>query len=291
MYTYKTLENTDRQTLYHAFLHAFSDYSVDMSLSPEEFQLMLTKKGFDPKNSIGAFYEPRQELIGFIFNGMRDWQGKFTAYDLGTGVAPSHRKQGVSRRMFEQALQILAQNNVEQYLLEVIQENTAAFELYKKQGLSVTKSYSVFQLEKSRFTPKASSHEIEYPAKIQPDQWERLKTWWDFHPSWQNSVDSIGAAEEEFAYATVRIENRVIGYGVIEKKKGDIPQIAVCREHRRKGVGTSLIAALVKNTDSVKLRAINVDDACDGMKRFFQALGFQHIVSQYEMMLKNITLK
>ncbi|GAK41842.1 GNAT family N-acetyltransferase [Paenibacillus urinalis] len=285
MYTYETLDNIDTQTLHHVFLEAFSDYQVNINLSLEAFQKMLVRRGYSPEISIGAFKEPGHELVGFILNGLRNWNGTRTAYDLGTGVTPLHRQQGISSRMFQSVREELKRNQVEQYLLEVLQNNEAAFELYKKQGLSITRNFSFHKLEQSRYHAKELTYAIEYLTEIDSDTWEQLQMLWDFSPSWQNSIDSIRAVQKKFVYAVVRLEKKIIGYGIVDPATGDVPQIAVLPEYRRKGIATSIVGTLMNHSNGKQLRVINVDDACEGMKLFLDKVGFETIGHQYEMML------
>ncbi|SDX43406.1 GNAT family N-acetyltransferase [Paenibacillus sp. PDC88] len=285
MYTYETLDNIDTQTLHHAFLEAFSDYQVNINLSLEAFQKMLVRRGYALEISIGAFKEPGHELVGFILNGLRKWNGARTAYDLGTGVTPLHRQQGISSRMFQSVREELKRNQVEQYLLEVLQNNEAAFELYKKQGLSITRNFSFHKLEQSRYHAKELTYANEYLTEVDSDTWEQLQMFWDFSPSWQNSIDSIRAVQKQFVYAVVRLEKKIIGYGIVDPVTGDVPQIAVLPEYRRKGIATSIVGALMNHSKGRQLRVINVDNACEGMILFLENVGFETIGHQYEMML------
>ncbi|WDH83457.1 GNAT family N-acetyltransferase [Paenibacillus urinalis] len=285
MYTCQTLDNIDTQTVYHAFIEAFSDYQVNINLSLEAFQTMLVRKGYSPEISIGAFKEPVHELVGFILNGLRNWNGARTAYDLGTGVTPLHRQQGISSRMFQSVREELKRNQVEQYLLEVLQNNKAAFELYKKQGLSITRNFSFHKLEQSRYHAKELTYAIEYLTEVDSDTWEQLQMLWDFSPSWQNSIDSIRAVQKQFVYAVVRLEKKIIGYGIVDPVTGDVPQIAVLPEYRRKGIATSIVGKLMNHSNGKQLRVINVDDACESMKLFLNKAGFETIGHQFEMML------
>lgn len=203
MYTYKILENADVPILYRAFIDAFSDYQVKLNLLIEVFCNMLKRRGFAPDYSVGAFTESGDQLVGFILNGLRSWRGALTVYDLGAGVIPSHRKKGISRNLFRHVQKVMEQNHINRYLLESLQENTAALELYKSMGLSITRDFSCFRLEKSAFLPVATQYEVHFLSEIHNRQWEYLRLFWDFEPSLQNSIDSIGAVKEEFAYSVI----------------------------------------------------------------------------------------
>jgi ribosomal protein S18 acetylase RimI-like enzyme len=112
-----------------------------------------------------------------------------------------------------------------------------------------------------------------------------LKEFWDCQPSWQNSIESICSLSEEFIYSVVRYDNRIVGYGVIEKRTGDIPQIGVDRNYRGKGIARSIMTDLINSTESSMVGVINVDDNSKLLKDFLSASGFVRGVSQYEMVM------
>lgn len=57
------------------------------------------------------------------------------------------------------------------------------------------------------------------------------------------------------------------------------------KNYRGKGIGSSILADLVKNTESCSLNVVNVDSQCDSMKDFLLNLGFKLMIKQYEMIL------
>lgn len=280
MLEYRTLNKTSMETLHKAFLDAFSDYQVEMDLSIEKLKQTLQRRGYVPEISIGAF--KNDLLVGFIINGLRSWNGKTTVYDIGTGVIIDYRRQGITSIMLLNVKEILKQKQIEQYLLEAIQSNTSAIQLYKKEGFKVKRDFPCFQLDKKRYVP-LKTHKVEHTNRM---SWEQLTEFWDFEPSWQNSIDSINAVSEEFLYSIVHFDNRIVGYGIINKRTGDIPQIAVNKHYRGKGIARSIITDLIEDTESYKISVLNVDDESKCTKDFLIKLGFKHIVGQYEMLLK-----
>ncbi len=88
---------------------------------------------------------------------------------------------------------------------------------------------------------------------INPNDWRELTEFWDFVPSWQNSIDSINAVSDSFIYSIVRFDDNIVGYGVIDKKTGDIPQIAVNKNYRRKGIARSILTDLIKTQNPIIL--------------------------------------
>jgi len=127
---------------------------------------------------------------------------------------------------------------------------------------------------------------VEHIDKIDTTNWEHLIDFWDFTPSWQNSIDSINVAPDTFIYSIVRFDDTIVGYGIIDKKTGDIPQIAVNKHYRHKGIARSIVTDLLKNTESYKVGVLNVDDKSKSTKDFLLELGFEYVVGQYEMILK-----
>lgn len=283
MVDFKTLEGTRMEILHTAFIEAFSDYQVKMNLPFEKFKIMLERRGYSPKFSMGAFKDG--ELIGFILNGIRSWQGKTTVYDCGTGVIPEYRKQGITSKMFSEVLSLLQGSNIEHYLLEVIQSNDAAVNLYKKQGFFITRDFSCFRIDKNliRETPFSS---IKYePYNIELIDWELFKSFWDFEPSWQNSVDSVMAVSDMFEVIIAESDGRTVGYGIIDRVTGDIPQLAVHKDYRGKGIGHNILKRLIQFTESRNISFINIDNKCTSSIEFLENQGFDNFVNQYEMML------
>lgn len=283
MIIYNTFENMDIKNLHNTFLDAFSDYQVKMDLPLLKFQQMLLRRGYIPKASIGAFNN--NILVGFVLNAIRQWNGKSTAYDTGTGVVKSHRTNGITTNMFLNGKQLLKEIGVEQYLLEVIQSNTSAVSLYEKQGFEIIRDFECYILDKNNFT-SMPTYEVEHINSINENCFQELTNFLDFKPSWQNSIDSINAVSDNFLYSIVKMDDIIVGYGIIDKNTGDIPQIAVCKNYRCQGIGRTILADLLNSTKSCSISVLNVDSQCDSMKDFLVNLGFKQHVKQYEMVLK-----
>ncbi len=127
---------------------------------------------------------------------------------------------------------------------------------------------------------------METPDGFSAAEWERLAMLGNFQPSWQNSVDSVQTVPTDFRYAVVRQSGEIVGYGVIDPKTGDVPQLAVRGDHRRQGVATSVLANLIQRTEAPRISLVNVDSESNTMIEFLNALGFERFVDQYEMLLE-----
>ena len=280
MIYYNQLDNVEIETIYKTFLSAFIDYAVPLDLPYSQFKNMLKRRRYNPNISVGAFEHNR--LVGIVLNGQRNWNGKTTAYDLGTGVIADFRKQGITTNLLQFAQKQFCGAGIEQYLLEVITSNTAAVQLYKKNGFTVQREFQCYQLERE-FCMQDVLHTVEHVSKL---DWEQVQDFWAFKPSWQNSIESVEALSENFIYSIVCKNNAIVGYGIIDRETGDIPQIAVDKNWRRKGIGSSLVVDLVHNTNAHKIKLLNVQDQSDSIEQFLSKVGFEYSVRQYEMLLK-----
>lgn len=280
MYSYKTLENIELEVIYNTFIEAFSDYQVKFDISFDNFQIMMKRRGLNLEVSMGAFKD--NKMVGFILNGVREWNGKLTIYDLGTGVVLEHRKKGVTGAMFKKLLEVCRDKKIEQYLLEVLQENSGAVNLYKGNGFQITREFDCYFLNKfNRSFNKNIT--LERLDSFSEEIWGELKKYWNYNPSWQNSIDSIKANFNNFIYIVAKSEDKIVGYGIIEKTTGDIPQIAVSPQYRGQGIGKAIISKLINSLDIEKFKILNVDSRDLEMERFLLKIGGEKYTKQYEM--------
>ena len=275
MITYRFLSSSDSASLFECFLEAFSDYQVDMRMSREQFEKRLERDGVRLEMSAGAFNESK--MVGFYMNALGEWQGKQTAYDAGTGVVPAYRRQGVAEQLFAFMVPRLKEAAVEQYLLEVLTGNERAVELYRKLRFVDTRRLAVFRRsEPVKVLGDSSIRRVEKP------DWELFKSFWDGYPSWQNSIAAVERVGSERVVLCAYEDRTCVGDGVAFKPWASLMQLAVAREHRRRGIGTKILAALQREvTESLKVN--NVDAEMKGMLKFFEANGFKIVLDQFEM--------
>jgi ribosomal protein S18 acetylase RimI-like enzyme len=256
---FRALTVDDFETVHAAFVEAFSDYVVTFAPTREQLREMLTRRGYVAEASVGVFDGGR--MVAFTLNG---FDGAM-AYDSGTGVVPSHRRQGLGLAMMDHVIRTLRGRACTHYQLEVIDSNVAAIALYRSQQFVETRGLQCWSY------PNSSDEAL--PANERDIHGE----WCDVAPSWQNSTASIRRARQPHT-----IIGNDDGYAVLFPATGDLPQLAVCPEARRRGVGTLLLrqaAAL----SSAPLRILNVDDRSAGIEAFLAAVGATKTVRQLEM--------
>lgn len=283
MKTIKSLDHINAEQLFFAFQKAFSDYEKQWSKT--EFISMLQRRGYVPELSFGAFYQ--NELIAFTLNGIGDLNGLKTAYDTGTGTIKEFRGEGLATRIFKHSIPLLIEQKVKQYQLEVLEKNANAINLYKGLGFKVIRKFNYFikANENISFNRKSlpSGYAINYTSL---NSFDETGCFHDFTPSWQNNFEAISRTRKVFKIPGVFYKNKLVGYIILEPETGDIPQIAVHKEHRRKGIGSILFQEALKNNESSSIKIINIQSDCTSMLSFLKALGLSISGKQIEMLKK-----
>jgi len=269
------------ELLYQTFIEAFSDYVFPFALTETQFRNHINLNGVDLDRTIGVFDHDR--LVGFSLNGFGKWDGRSTLYDAGTGVIPAMRRQGLSEAMFDHMLPGFVEQGVEQCLLEVITTNSGAIRLYEKLDFHPLRELALLQCDKA-ITTSCRNADVEIRKVDDPD-WGRLITFWDGEPSWQNSVDAIQRSCKLKTILGAYLRGECVGYLIYSTNFGRIAQIAVAREHRNKGIATTLVERMQAETASgYSVQAINIDKSLENVMAFFTNRGFYERVSQYEML-------
>ena len=277
MYKLDSLRDIPFDDLFKSFKNAFSDY--EMQLEKDELERMLVRRGFVPELSFGAF--DRDKLVAFTFNGIGNFNGVKTAYDTGTGTMKEYRKKGLATKIFEYSIPFLKKAGIKQYLLEVLQHNTKAVSIYKKLGFGVTREFNYYVQDNKDF--KVKFNDSIKIKSIEPDKLEDYKSFFDFSPSWQNSFESIKRNIKEFKAIAAFLDNKVAGFCVMEPKSGDITLIAVDKDKRRKGIGTNLLAEIMKINQFNSIKCINTDIRCNAISKFMESNSIELSGKQFEM--------
>lgn len=280
----RSLQDVSTERLHQAFMVAFSDYVEPVSFSMRQLGRMLARRAYHGGISFGAFLH--DEMVGFTLNGLDEWEGVVTAYDTGTGVRPEYRGMGIATRIFDASLPLFREQGIERYLLEVIRTNTGAVTLYRKLGFRLTREFDYWSCSPeltlalgSRLPPGMSVN------VIQSLDWDALCSFWDYAPSWQNSIGSIERARKRCLFLGVFSSGKVVAYAVMERGTGDVPQFAVHPSFRRMGLASILLRELTERIEPPELRFTNTDAAYAPIRAFLLGIGLQPGDGQYEMML------
>lgn len=269
----RPLREEDFPAVFEAFAAAFSDYLVPFNFTPEELREMLIRRGYVPELSVGAFQGRR--MVGFTLTGRGSWNGKPAAYDTGTGVVPSHRRRGIGGELVRCALPLFERAGIHQVVLEVLTTNEPAYRLYLELGFRTARRLLCFSAD-----PEGDSTAVR-PLEAIP--WEIVERWHEAVPSWQNGRESLLRARTPPILLGIEAEGELVGYAAVFAS-GDLPQLAVHPEFRRRGFGSRLLRA-ARVVAGQPLRIINVDSEATGVLEFLRASGARNTVEQWEMVL------
>lgn len=269
---------------------AFSDYEIPMEISLDSFKYLNLRRGVRYDLSLGAV--AGKNLVGFILNAIDTWEGKLTAYDCGTGVIPKYRQKGLGNKIFTHLLPLLKAESIKQYLLEVIQTNTAAYNLYKKRDFQIAREFDCLLADVKEIKLKFQINKGSNMAKgynireINSLKKNKVKRFWDYPPSWQNSDLSIQRVPNSFHYLGAFLKDKLVGYMIYEPR-GGITQMAVDQNHRNQKIGTEFIKNLIeKDLKIEKINVINIDKRDTSLLSLLTNFGFKSFTTQYEMILE-----
>lgn len=279
----RSLEHVDFDTLFRGFENAFSDYEI--RFDKEEVRSMLTRRGYDSRLSFAAFVNG--DIVAFTLNGIGKFNGVSTAYDTGTGTVKDFRGQGLAGEIFSHSLPFLREAGVRQYLLEVLQNNHKAINVYRKIGFKTTREFDCFrqniaQIRRLDAIRQDTSIRIE---AISVDEVRGAQQFCDFTPSWQNSLESIKRGESGLNCIGAFHSDRLVGYCVMDRTTEDLTQIAIDHEFRRKGIASILLhkTSMMMKTDFIKVLNIPADEI--SLHCFLKERNIPMINSQLEMIL------
>lgn len=276
----KNLKNTTHDELFCTFNQAFADYEVQ--LDKQELFNMLQRRGFDPNLSFGAF--DTDKCVSFTCNGIGNFQDTLMAYDTGTGTLKDYRGKGLATQVFEHSIPFLKNAGIKKYLLEVLQHNSDAISVYKKLGFEVTREFYYFKANMSDINYNIKDIDLPYIIEsIDINKYKSIAEFWGFTPSWQNSLEAINRAINDFICLGLFVGDKLIGYGVVEPTTGDITQIAVDKNFRRKGIGSVLFQKLLSYNKQNTLKVINTDINCSSINSFLKSKNIEPKGKQFEM--------
>ena len=275
------LENTDFDTIFRGFQRAFADYEIHFE--KEEVREMLRRRGYTPRLSFAAF--DNDEIVAFTLNGIGSFNGLPSAYDTGTGTAKEYRGQGLAGKIFNHSIPYLKEAGIDQYVLEVLQNNTNAIAVYRKMNFDTSREFDCFrQTIENIHNPTPA--EIDYSIKpIGIDEVKAAQTFLDFAPSWQNSIESIERGEAALTFLGAGIEGKLAGFCVFDPATGDLTQIAVKPEYRRRGIASQLLKSAIEAMKTDFIKVLNVSSDNQTLPLFLESKNIPLATKQFEMIL------
>lgn len=279
---FKNLCNTNIDTIHKAFIDAFSEYEVKIDMPIEKINEMLLIKDYDPFLSIGCFESDR--LLGFVLTGYRSIDNKRCCYDIATGIIREYQRKHIGSILINELMKCIKFNGVDQFQLEVLENNIAARKLYEKNGFCITRRLRCYEKELMDTSINKKPYEISHDSNIlrSIDETDYVS----FKPTWQNSLDAF-YKKIDYYYAISFLDNDVIaGYGIIHKERGEILQVGVRESYREKGIEEILIREMANGESKTRVKLLNIEDK-SYMQSKLEENQYSNFTNQYEMIYIN----
>jgi ribosomal protein S18 acetylase RimI-like enzyme len=278
----KSLAEIPVETLHKAFTDAFSDYEVKLEMSLGKFQEMIKTRDLNPDYSLGCF--AGDQLIGFILTGFRVIEGKKFAYDGGTGIVKDFRRKGLGEKLLLESIAFLKEKQISNFMLEVLENNTPAIQLYTKHGFRKTRRLECFEMPKENLRETSTG---AFTFDHRSSSIENIKTtdYLLFEPTWQNNLTSIRNVSGNHIFSSVLKNDKIIAFGCIHKNTGNIPLLGILNEWKNSGLEEKLIADLAPFSSNKKVVFLNVEEK-NYLGNKLRKIGFQNHANQFEMILE-----
>lgn len=223
-------------------------------------------------------------LVSFVLNGIRVYNGLFTAYDIGTGTIKVYRGKGLTTQLLAEAESLAKSKGVEQYLLEVLCNNAPAVALYEKRGFLTSRVFLCHQQSMLQVhLPEEKPTNVAIEETDISEIIEVYPSFCDVAPSWQNNNQSLLAAHNELIGFRAQVGSDTVGCIIGNLQQGDVSAIAVAPGMRRAGISAKLLRALVSNNHSEIVKVLNIDESCISLPEFLDRCKIPQSVKQFEM--------
>ncbi len=284
-FRFRSFIKEDVPEMRKVFNQAFQDYLIPIILTESDFKRKLIEKTrLNFKYSVGCF--DNNQLVGFLFHTIEEYQKKKTAYNGGTGVIPDYRGNNLTYQMYQHVIPKLMKKGVESCILEVIANNKSAIRSYEKIGFKKSKFYHCLKMDEEGEYLKNTPQVNFRTAIAQKPKWEIYDSFRDYDTSF---LDTFSMLKKNLKSETVLESyegDELVGYIIYNKKMGRVGNIGVHKKHRGKGIGTSLIRRMYSDCRKKPVYILNVNERSYNLLNFFLRLGFKNDIDQFELKLK-----
>ncbi|MEM9919514.1 MAG: GNAT family N-acetyltransferase [Bacteroidota bacterium] len=266
------LLHTPISEIVDCLVKAFDGYYVRMPENVDYYIDRWARARVRYDLSFGMF--DKEQLVGFIINGLDKYKGYLTAFNTGTGVLPEYRGKGVVYQLYEAAMPRFLKVGVEKCVLEVISINDRAVHVYKKIGFRKTRDYHCFKgviedLPEDGLDMKNLSFE-----KV---NWSVLPL--QEYICWDNQPKALEIGQDSFVFFEVHFEGRKLGFFAVNPNGGYLPQFEIYSQDPTDW--KRLFAAIRQVRKKVSIN--NIDHRLTQKRAALQRLGFENHVNQFEM--------
>lgn len=217
-----------------ALTRSFEGYIVPIKMTPQSFERRFRGESLDPFAS--RVYYQGEDVAGIVLVARRGWTSRIAAM----GVAPDLRGHGLGRRLLTEAVEEARTRGDRAVLLEVIEQNTPALQLYTSFGFRPLHRLFGFRKEAGPVVDAST----DVLTEIDPlDFARRAAREGERDLPWMLTAETLAAAT--FPVRAFHLDRRA--YALTGDLSADtVPLVAllVPRSRRRQGYGSRLVRAL-----------------------------------------------
>lgn len=272
---FRNLTDIPLEDILNCFNACFREYFVPLQLTIPLLLQKIKTEAIELHLSIGAF--EKDKLVGFILHGVDKIDEQLVAYNAGTGILPSHRAMGITAVMYDFAIALLHENQIDKSVLEVITENVYALQAYKRAGFIIKRKLVSFKLEKRPFNVSEST--IEEWSLSQFDKLQYQREWL---PAWQYSNNSVNRSGSDYRLHVICCASDPLAYCVSNIQMGRIAHFG-CIDFLKYDFELKRLFTYVNQIAGKSLSIIHVDQNAGSSIAFLQSFGFTTFLSAYEM--------
>jgi ribosomal protein S18 acetylase RimI-like enzyme len=215
-----------------ALTRSFEGYVVPIKMTAQSFERRFRGESLDPFAS--RVYYQGEDVAGIVLVARRGWTSRIAAM----GVAPDLRGQGLGRRFLTEAVEEARARGDRAVLLEVIEQNTPAVQLYTSFGFR-----PLHRLFGYRKEAGAAVESTDVLKEIDPlDFARRAAREGERSLPWMLSAETLASAA--FPIRAFRLGRACALIGDPSVETVSLVALLVPRSHRRQGHGSRLVRAL-----------------------------------------------
>jgi GNAT superfamily N-acetyltransferase len=281
--TWSALDQVTIPAIVEVFNDAFSRYEVPVHMTERQLERMIRARSIRLDRSFGLVEDGM--LTAFALTGSRVIDGTMVAYNAGTGIRLARQRRGLGRELMRHTMDALGTAGYRRYLLEVLTSNRPAIGLYRNLGFKMLRTLHCYRASAAELAGAGSGTESPEGCAVRSDSVgaapERHGGLLSYRPSWQNSVDAILSISDECLLFTAENDRGTTAFVVLEPSSGTLMQLGYAEGYETSAAMVVVRAAAGAEADQVKI--LNIDAEDRRTNGFLTRIGFQPIVSQFEM--------
>lgn len=269
---HRAIEFTPTQ-LAEALTVCFEGYIMPFVLDGPNFERRFRPEGLDSISS--WILRSGEKFAAICLIARQGWTSRVAAM----AIAPDFRRQGVGQHLMTKVISEAQARGDKRLVLEVIEQNPPAIELYASVGMSKTRRLVGYRREPSKGSP-ADLKQIDPIAVVRAQSAEcRDDLPWDFKPETLTLklgfLKGLSLDDSAFALISDPPGERVIIWTLFTRKGS-----------RGKGHGRTMIDAIAaRYPDRALVTPVALPD--DHAPEFLTALNFHEVsISQFEMAIE-----